>query len=316
MKDTVLFIDSTTVLPVGFVAEHGITVMPVPIYAGGKEYRDGVDITPEEFMALLETSAERPSTAVPGLGEFVSFYEQLLQGHEHIVYPVPSLKLSGLFDAAIQAAELLERATIVAVDPPQDWGKELYALRSSDPHLEERLAGICHLRPPVIAVVNTGYASGASGLVVLPGLMAMEAGEPLAEVLRATLVAKRNTNIYLHLNTLDYIVDRVGQLQAFVGTLLNIKPILTFMNNDLVDAARVRGKGQAKRKIIELTKERVGQQEVDLYVLHSLAAEEAAELLEQARGELNVRNAWLGGIGASVSRYTGRGGLGIAFTVV
>ncbi len=316
MSDIAMFIDSTTVMPEGFVEEHGVTVMPVPIYAGGKEYRDMVDIMPEQFMSLLETSKERPSTAVPGLGEFIAFYEQLLQGHDHIVYPIPSHRLTGLYDAAIQAAEQMEGPTIVAIDPPEGWEKDVYAVRSSDPELEERLSGVAELRPPVIAVMNTGFASGASGLVAMAALQAMDQGGSLEQVIASMITAKTNTNIYLVLNTLDYIVDRVGQMKAFLGTLLRIMPILTFHDGYLEDAARVRGKGQAKRRMIELVVETVGSKTVDLYVLHSLAEEEAEELLEQARGQLTVRNAWVGGIGASVSRYTGRGGLGIAFRLV
>jgi fatty acid-binding protein DegV len=316
MSDIAMFIDSTTVMPEGFVEEHGVTVMYVPIYAGGMEYRDMVDITPEQFMTLLETSEERPSTAVPGLGEFVGFYEQLLQGHGHIVYPIPSHRLTGLYDAAIQAAEQMEGLSIVAIDPPEGWEKDVYAVRSSDPRLEERLAGVAKLKPPVIAVMNTGFASGASGLVAMAALQAMDQEGSFEQVVASMVTAKRNTNIYLVLNTLDYIVDRVGQLKAFIGTLLRIMPILTFRDGYLEDAARVRGKGQAKRRMIELLREKVGSRTIDLYVLHSLAEEEAEGLLEQARGELNVRNAWVGGIGASVSRYTGRGGLGLAFRVV
>ncbi len=316
MPRTALFMDSTTVMPEGFIEKHGVTVMPVPIYAGGKEYRDGVDITPDEFLSLLETSKERPSTAVPGLGEFMSYYEGLLKKHHNVVYPVPSYKITGLFDAAIQAAEQVPGVTIVAIDPPEGLEKDLYALRSNDPQLEARLVGIRELTPPIIAVMNTGFASGASGLVAMAALTAMGEGRPMAEIIRSMVTAKRNTNIYLILNTLEYIVDRVGHLQAFMGTLLRIKPILTFRGGDLVDAARVRGKGQAKRRMIELLKERAGSRPVDLYALHSLAQEEAKDLLEQAKCHLNVRNSWVGGIGASVSRYIGRGGLGIAFTVL
>jgi fatty acid-binding protein DegV len=314
MRKTGLFTDSTTVMPKEFAAEHEFALMPVPIYAAGTEYRDGVDITPEEFISLLETSNERPSTAVPGLGEFVSYYEQLLQEYDNIVYPVPSYKLTGLFDAAIQAAEQVKGATIVAVDPPAGWEKESYALRSDDPHLEDRLVRVRQLAPPVIVVLDTGYASGASGLVAMAGLTRMVEGKAIDAIVQSMITAKRNSNIIFSLNTLEYIVDRVGQLRAFVGTLLKIKPVLTFKDGYLEDAARARGQVQAKRKMIELLKQRVGENRIDAYVLHSLAQEEAADLLQQVQSELNVRNSWVGGIGCSVSRYTGRGGLGIAFT--
>ncbi len=314
MPDTALLIDSTTVLPEGYVEQHGVTVIPVPIYFGGREYRDGVDITEEQFLSLLETLAERPSTAVPGLGEFMSYYERLLQEHENVVYLVPSLRLSGLFDAAIQAAEQVPGASIVAVDPPEDWQKEVCAVRSSDPRLGDQLAAIRGLTPPVISVVNTGFASGASGLVALAALTAMDEGRALDRVVESMVTAKINSNIFLILATLDYVVDRVGQLRAFLGGLLRIRPILTFQDGYLQDVARVRSMSQAKRRMIEMLQQRVGDRAVDIFVLHSLAPDEAADLLEQGKRELNVRCSWVSGIGASISRYTGRGGLGIAFS--
>jgi len=316
VKDVALFIDSTTILPTHLMREHAVTVMPVPIYAGGREYRDGVDITAEEFVSLLESSTERPSTAVPGLGEFQSYYERLLDQHQAILYPVPSHRLTGLYDAAIQAAEQMQGVTIVAVDPPEHWEKAVFAVRSDEPGLEDRLQSLSSLPPPIVAVMNTGYASGASGLVAMAALGAMDKGQPLEESIRRMIMAKRNTNIYFILNTLEYIVDRVGQLGAFLGTLLRIKPILTFKDGLLEDAARVRGKTQAKRRMIELLRRKAGERPVDLYVLHSLAPDEATDLLEQAGNAVTVRYAWVDDIGASVSRYTGRGGLGIAFTVV
>ncbi len=314
MSETALLIDSTTVLPEGYVEQHGITVIPVPIYFDGKEYRDGVDITEEGFLSLLETLAERPSTAVPGLGEFISYYERLLQKHENVVYLVPSLRLSGLFDAAIQAAEQVPGASILAVDPPEDWQKEVCAVRSSDPGLGDQLAAVRGLTPPSIAVVNTGFASGASGLVALAALTAMDEGKPLDGVVESMVTAKTHSNIFLILATLDYVVDRVGKLRAFLGTLLRIRPILTFQDGYLEDVARVRSMGQAKRRMIEMVQQRVGDSAVDIFVLHTLAPSEAADLLEQSRRELNVRHSWVSGIGASMSRYAGRGGLGIAFT--
>ena len=97
MADVGLLLDSTTTLPSGLGAEHGITMIPVPIYAGGREYRDGIDIDEEGFLRLLEGSKDRPSTAVPGPGEFVSWYRQVLRDHLCVVYPIASRRLSGLF---------------------------------------------------------------------------------------------------------------------------------------------------------------------------------------------------------------------------
>jgi fatty acid-binding protein DegV len=316
MSQVALFVDSTTVMPRRFLTRPDVVVMPVPIYAAGREYRDGVDISPEMFLTILESSSERPSTAVPGLGEFVSHFEDLLAAHEAVIYPVPSHRLTGLYDAAVQAAEQVANAAIVAVDPPPDWKKSALAIGSGQNNWPAALSEVRALRPPVIALVNTGFASGASGLVAMAGLEALDHGEPLERALEAMIHAKRDTNILFILNTLEYIVDRVGQLQAFLGSLLKIKPILTFRDGQLEDVARSRGKASAKARMIELLRQEARGRSLDLYVLHSEAAAEAEGLLDEARGQLEIRQAWVDGIGASVSRYTGRGGLGLAYRLL
>jgi fatty acid-binding protein DegV len=316
MLDTTVLIDSTTVIPRKFVEEYGVTVIPVPIYAGGKEYRDGVDITSEELYAILETSKGRPSTAVPGIGEFLSFYNDLLETYPKIVYLAPSSRLTGVFNAAIQSAKQIEDARVVAVDPPKELEEGLCAVQSDDPRLEDKLAEIGRLTDPVIVVMNTDFASGAAGLIAIEAIKAIREGSSIDEVVGKMIDAKRKTGIYLILNTFEFIVDRVGELRAFLGTLLRIKPILTLRHGYLEDVARVRGERKARRRMIELVKERVGDKRIDVYVLHSLAREKAEDFLEQIRGELNVGNSYIDDIGSSVSRYIGRGGLGVVYMSV
>jgi len=313
MIETALLIDSTTTIPPTLIKEYGVTVIPVPIHAAGREYRDGVDLTAEEFCALLEASKDRPSTAVPGLGEFASFYQQLLQTHKNILYPVPSPRLTGIFNAAVQAASQVEGARVVALDPPEEWEGEWYVVHSDDPQLKARLAEINRWHDPVIAVMNTNYVSGAAGLVGMEGFEAIYDGLGIDEAIYRMAIAKPKVGIYFILTTLDYVVDRVGHLRALVGTLLKIKPVLTIRHGMVEEEIKVRGEGRAKRALIELLKQRLGDREVDLFMLHSLAQAEAEDLLAQAKSELHVRHSWLGGIGCAITRYTGRGGLGIAF---
>ncbi len=314
--NTALLIDSTTVIPKALIEEHGVTVIPVPIHAGGKEYRDGVDITPEELYALLETSKSRPSTAVPGLGEFLSFYNDLLETCPKIVYLAPSARLSGVFNATVQSAKQIEDAKIVAIDPPEELGEGLYTVHSDDPLLENKLAEIGRLPAPIIVVMNTDFVSGAAGLIAIEAINAINEGRSIDEVVGKIIDAKRKTGIYLILNTLEYVVDRVGELQAFLGTLLRIKPILMLRDGYLEDVARVRGERKARRRMIELVGEKVGDTRIDVYVLHSLARQKAESFLEQIKGELNVGNSYIDDIGSSVSRYIGRGGLGIVYISV
>jgi fatty acid-binding protein DegV len=326
MAQTGILLDSTTVLPPGYVDKPDVTVLPVPIYAGGKEYRDGINLTEEQFLQLLETLPERPSTAVPGVGEFVSWYERVLQGRQHVIYPVPSRQLSGLFNTAVQAAREVPGARVVVIDPAdpaQDagWSTEgqdegMLVVQSTSPELEEQLAQVRQLPAPAVVVMNTDFVSGGIALIAIQALEAIEAGAPLDEIVRRMMAAKRGMGLYFILNRLDYVVDRVGHLQAFFGTLLHITPVLAIQDGLVQDVAKTRGERKAKRRLLELVQAQAGDRAVDAIVLHSQAPEEAQELLAQLKSEVRVRNSWIGGIGCTVSRYTGRRGLGIAFTAV
>lgn len=316
MAETGILLDSTTVLPPGYLDKPDVTVIPVPIYAGGKEYRDGINLTEEQFIHLLETLPQRPSTAVPGLGEFVSWYERVLQNHRHVVYPIASRHLSGLFNAAVQAAKSVPGARVVVIDPAEGNDEELLVLRSADPGLDDQLAQVGQSPTPTLVVMNTDFVSGGIALMTMQALEAIERGAGLDQVLRGMIVAKRGMGLYFILPKLDYVVDRVGHLQAFFGTLLHIRPVLAIQNGEVQDVAKVRGERKAKRRMVELVKARAGERAIDAMVLHSLAPEEAQDLLVQLQSQVRVRNSWIGGIGCTVSRFTGRGGLGIAFTVV
>ncbi len=316
MAETGILLDSTTVLPPGYVDRPDVAIIPVPIYADGQEYRDGITLSEEQFIHLLETLPQRPSTAVPGLGEFVSWYERMLQTHRHVVYPIASRQLSGLFNAAVQAAKSVPGAHVVVIDPAEGDDEGVLVLRSADPAVEEQLAQVRQLGAPTIVVMNTDFVAGGIALLTIYALEALEQGAGLEQVLQVLIAAKRGMGLYFILSKLDYVVDRVGQLQAFLGTLLHIRPVLAVRNGLVQDAAKVRGAAKAKRRMVELVRSQVGGQAIDAVIMHSLAPEEAQELLAELRSQVAVRNAWVGGIGCTVSRFTGRGGLGIAFTVV
>ena len=336
MAETGILLDSTTVLPAGYVDRPDVTVIPVPIYAGGKEYRDGINLTEEQFIHLLETLPQRPSTAVPGPGEFVSWYERMLQHHRHVVYPIASRHLSGLFNAAVQAARSVPGARVVVIDPADPaypaesagrssgnagWSTDgddegVLVLRSADPDLPERLAQVRLLPAPTITVMNTDFVAGGIALLAIHALEAIDQGAGLEQVLQGLMEAKRGMGLYFILNKLDYVVDRVGYLQAFFGTLLHINPVLAVQNGQVQDVAKTRGEAKARRRMVELVKARAGERAIDAIVLHALAPQDAQSLLVQLQSEVRVRNAWVSGIGCTVSRFTGRRGLGIAFTVV
>lgn len=303
-------------LPAGFIEEHGITRIPVPIWAGAREYRDGVDIDEEGFIGLLEGSKDRPSTAVPGLGEFVSWYERVLQNHQNVIYPIASRHLSGLFNAAVQAGLGVPGASVVAIDPAEGQVDGVMPVHSDAHDLDRQLAQVADLPAPVIVVQNTDSVSGGVGLIAMRGSEAIEAGAPLDRTLAEMMTSKRAVCLHFVLSSLDYVVDRVGHLQAFFGSMLDIKPVMAIQGGLVKDVAKTHGRAKAKKQMVELAARSAGGRQVDALVLHSLALEEAEQLLSEVKATLNVRRSWITGIGCTVSRYTGRGGLGIVTAAV
>ena len=303
-------------LPAGYIEEHGITRIPVPIYAGGKEYRDGIDIDEEGFLRLLEGSKDRPSTAVPGLGEFVSWYQQVLNDHRNVIYPIASRHLSGLFNAAVQAALGVPGASVVAVDPAEGEVDGVVTVHSGAVDLDRQLASVAALPAPVIVVQNTDSVAGGVGLITMRGSDAIETGASLDAALGQMIDCKRNLRLLFVLSSLDYVVDRVGHLKAFFGTMLDIKPVMAVQSGLVQDVAKMHGRAKAKREMLELAARSMDGREVDVLVLHSLALDEAEELLGDVKARLNVHHSWITSIGCTVSRFTGRGGLGIAWAAV
>jgi DegV family protein with EDD domain len=259
---------------------------------------------------------------------------------------VPSSHLSGLFNTAVQAAREVRGARVVVVDPADParpaesagrspannsgwstdsgdagWSTEgqddgLLVLQSTSLNLEEQLAQLRQSAAPTVVVMNSDFVAGAIALMTIHALEAIAAGAPLDEIVRRMIVAKRGMGLYFILNKLDYVVDRVGQLQVFFGTLLHITPVMAIQNGLVQDVAKTRGGRKAKRRLLELVQAQAGERAIDAISLHSQAPEEAQELMAQLRSQVRVRNSWVSAIGCTVSRYTGRGGLGIAFTVV
>jgi fatty acid-binding protein DegV len=312
MLQVAVLIDSTTVVPSTFVNRSDVVLLPIPIHSGGREYRDGVDLSDAEFLALLESSRERPTTAVPGIGEFASYFDRMLADGQVVVYPVATRKLSGLFNAAVQAAKHIG-AHVVAVDPSSEDRDDVCSVFSDTDRWFSDLANLGSLDGRIVVVLNSALVSGATGLVAMGGLAGAVEGEPWTETVARMIRIKRSTGIFFTLSTLDYVVDRVGALRAFLGTLLRVRPILEIRDGLVAGVSRARTEAQAITLMVDLVRRRVRDAPLRVYFLHADAEESVAALSTASRSRLTVQEAYVGNCGATVARYTGRGGIGIAY---
>ncbi|MEE8338416.1 MAG: DegV family protein [Dehalococcoidia bacterium] len=211
-----LVTDSTADLPAGLTAEHRIKVVPLTVLFGDEALQDGIDIDSDGFFARLANSPELPTSSQPSPATFRQTYERLAsEGATEILSIHLSGELSGTLASARQGAEGL------------------------DIRVEH---------------VDSGLASLALGLGVLKAAEVIENGGSLDEAKAQTEDQFERTHTYFILDTLDYLLrgGRIGRVSHAFGTMLKVKPVLTFEHGEVVQLARARTQAKAIEKGIEI----------------------------------------------------------------
>ena len=271
--------DSSADLPSDLAQQWNITVVPCYVIIADQPYRDGVDISPDEFYHSLAANSQLPTTAQPSVADFQNVYQELLDlGHEVVSIHI-SRKLSGTLNSAEQA-----RAA-----------------------LGEDAAGR-------IEIIDSQLTSIPLGLVALSAGQQAETAEShqrLADKVRRDLPL---THSYFVLDTLTYLQKggRIGRAQAFLGSVLNVKPILTIQDGEAHPVERVRNKQRSLRRLVELTQQLAPIKE--LAVIYSTEPEEAEALKSRLSELLPSKDIVVARFGPTLGTYIGPGGLGVALT--
>lgn len=246
--------DSTAYLPPEYLKQYNIAVTPLSVIWGDQVYMDGVDLPPAEFYRRLADSRVMPTTSkVMPAAMQLTFQSLLLQGYDVLGIFISS-KISSTVESAIQARGML-----------------LYAAEN-------------------IAIVDSLWTSMAMGWPVLAAARAAQAGEDLAKCQKVAEAACAQSGALFVIETLEFLRrgGRIGGAQAFLGTLLNIKPLLEMHEGQIEAVEKVRTKQRALQRLLDTAMERLqGKTNIRLAVTHANAEEEALTLLEKARGRLN-----------------------------
>ena len=285
-KKIALLTDSCADISPRLAKEKGIFVVPLRILCRDGEYRDGVDITPDEVYCRLR-GGELPKTSLPSGEDIGSALEEIVkEGYEGVIAFMLSSGLSGTFNVARLIGEECE-------------GK-----------LE-------------VAVFDSLSASLGQGMMVLQLAEDIKAGMSWEELVehRAPQLVK-DTTAHFSVDTLEYLEKggRIGKVTATAGTLLNIKPILGFSaDGQLQSAAKVRGRNQVMDKLVALTVKACGEHK--RYNLAVASGGSSSEELEKLRTKLitalpDYDHIWEGEIDCTLSTYIGDGILGAAVQVL
>ena len=213
--------DSTSDLTPELAQELGVTVVPANVIIDDVTYRDGVDLTPDEFYRRLLAGPSLPTTSQPSVGTFQAAYQEILDQGDEIVSIHVSGKLSGTVNSANQA--------------------------------KASLGG-----DAAIEVVDSGGASIALALIVAAAVETAGQAASSTEVAEQVRRDLPRTSAVFALDTLEYLQKggRVGKAQAFVGSLLSVKPILTLVEGEVHPLERPRNHQRAMRRLAEITREK------------------------------------------------------------
>ena len=268
--------DSSSDLPAAIAADLGISVIAQKVIFGAEELRDGVDITADKFYDRVSSMKTLPTTSQASVGEFVELYEEVGKDADAIVSVHVSSKLSGTYNSALQASE-------------------------------QANAG-CEIR-----VVDSLSASMGSGLVAMAAAMKAREGASLDEVVRHAEQSIGRIEIYVMVDTLEYLAKggRIGNARAMLGGLLKIKPLITIRDGVVDELGKERTHKRAVEKLARVTGDFAPLDEV--VVMHATTPGEASEFAARMQSLLPEGKApYIGQIGPSVGTYTGPAALGVA----
>jgi DegV family protein with EDD domain len=246
--------DSTASLPDTSLKQFHITITPLSIIWGENVYKDGVDLLPGEFYQRLENSKTMPTTSQVTPGVMEETFKSLLDQGFDVLGVFLSSRISGTYQSAVQALDMLGHAQ----------GK--------------------------IEVMDSLWTTMAMGWPVLTAARAADAGESLAECKKITETACANTGVLFVVETLEFLRrgGRIGGAQALLGTALNLKPILEMREGRIESVERIRTKNKAIQRVVEIVAERIhGRPSIRLAATHANCESDAKSLLDLASAKLN-----------------------------
>jgi DegV family protein with EDD domain len=267
--------DSATDLPPEIIRELDITVVPVYLLFGKQVLSDRVDITEDDLYQRLQDDPIHPTTTQPTPKDFAEVYQRLSQEADNIISIHISGKLSGTYNSAMQGAKLVKNGC-------------------------------------PIDLVDSHTVSTAAGLVVIAAATMAKAGKGQQGMLEELKKIIPCVKILVLFDTLKYLAKggRIGKAKAFLGSVLNVKPILTIKDDEFVPVGQVRSRSKGIEKLFSFIEDTNDIQ--DLAVIYSTTPEEAKSLADRAAQIIPKEKIMMARLGPALGVHGGPGVLAVA----
>ncbi|MCE5207188.1 MAG: DegV family protein [Chloroflexi bacterium] len=277
MTKIAIITDSTANLPVESIKRYNIQTIPLKIQWGNETFLDGVDMTPDEFYTRLSHNKTLPTTSQPSSQDFLQVFEKLADQCDGIVATLISSGISGTVASAQAAARQFNRVPV--------------------------------------EIIDTHITSMGQVLIILAAARAAEQGKSLQEVRRTAEEVAQQMRAFFAVDTLEYLHrgGRINGATRYLGTALDIKPILYFDPEGKIDALeRVRTKRKALQRLISLAEEQANGHPVHAGIVHANAPQEAQEFRGEVIKRLNCSEIFTIEFSPVIGVHVGPGTIGIA----
>jgi DegV family protein with EDD domain len=273
--------DSACDLPLDFYTSENVTLLPLKVHVNGTEYEDVKTIDPKMvYEAIRNGMIPKTSQTSPLLFEEV--FTEMAKNNEDGIYIAFSSALSGTYQTAVMILDQV---------------KENY------PNFQ-------------LSIVDTKCASLGQGLIVKEAARLAANNVSKEEILKDVLFRAKHMEHLFSVEDLDYLAKggRVSKASAFLGGLLNIKPLLNVEDGKLIPLEKIRGKKKLLHRMIEVMKERGSQlNEQIIGISHADNEETALEIKRMIEEEFHPKEVYISTIGSAIGSHAGAGTIAVFF---
>ncbi|HYF84696.1 MAG TPA: DegV family protein [Clostridia bacterium] len=280
MAKTAIVSDSTSDLTLETIKRYNIRILPLRVIYTDGEYRDRVDITPEEIYSRFKE--EIPTTSLPSPQDTVDLFNQLKQeGYTHAIVVTISSGISGTMNMIRNIADSYEGLSFEIID-------------------------------------SKSLTMGA-GFAIIEGAKELEKTNDFEKAVNRIKTVLKGTKVYYVVQTLEYLKKggRIGKVEGTIGELLSIKPIISINEEGVYYSyKKVRGRSRSIEELLEIIKEKAKETLVNIAIAHGDAFLEAQDLLKKVKELKNINETVFTQISPVLVVHTGPGLIGIVISEV
>ncbi|MCR1898514.1 DegV family protein [Irregularibacter muris] len=273
--------DSAADLPKELIQEYSIDVMPLRVYLGEKEYIDGETIQPLEVFQNMREGTQYKTAQVP-LQVFEDIFSKYAEKGQSCIYIAFSSELSGTYQSSVMAKQ-----QVLEEYPDFD-----------------------------IEVIDTKAASMGFGLIVKYAAQMAQKGKTKEEIVEAIHFFSNHMEHIFTVDNLEYLYrgGRVSRTAAFVGGILNIKPVLHVEDGKLIPLEKIRGRKKVIKRMVDIMEERgVDYSNQTIGISHGDDMEAVEALMDQIKERLGCKEFIITLVGSTIGSHSGPGTLALFF---